>query len=360
VRSIPSRSGFSLVLGGALMLIGVQVAGAQSNAPAPGAQAKAPPYKVVNTYVLGGDGSWDYVSIDTVGNRLFIARQTRVMVVDLNSGKLLSEIPGVSGAHGVAFAYDAGHGFATGGRDSSVTMFDLKTLKVLGKAKAAEDVDAILYDPASRHLFTMNGDANSSSVIDPVSGKNIGTVKLGGKPEFGVSAGDGKVYANLEDSGAVAEIDAAAMKVTRRWSLAPCKSPTGLAIDRAHHRLFSGCRGGKVMAISDAAAGKLITTVPIGEGVDADAFDAATQLAFASNNDGTITVVHEDAPDHFTVIQNVQTMTGAKTMALDPRSHKLYTVSAKFGPAPRDSTAANPRRRPPVLPGTFALLVFGN
>jgi DNA-binding beta-propeller fold protein YncE len=280
------------------------------------------------------------------------------MVVDEQTGKLLGEIPGLSGAHGVALAYEAGHGFATSGRDSSVTMFDLKTLKVLGKTRAAEDADAVLYDPASKRVFTFNGDANSSTVIDPVSGKNVGTVSLGGKPEFGVSALDGKLYANIEDSSAVVEIDATAMKVTRRWSLGACKSPTGLAIDQQHHRLFSGCRN-KLMAISDAAAGKLITTLPIGEGVDGDGFDPATQMAFASNNDGTLTVVHEDAPDKFTVVQTVQTMPGARTMGVDPRNHRVYTASAKFGPAPKDSTAANPRRRPPVLPRTFAVLVIG-
>ena len=324
--------------------------------------SQSPPaaYHVITTHLLGGDGSWDYLTIDTAGNRVFVAHQTRIMVVDLGSGKLLGEIPGINGAHGVALAYPEGHGFATGGRDSSVTMFDLKTLKVLGKTKAAEDADGILYDPASKRVFTMNGDDGSSSVIDPATGKNIGTVALGGKPEFGVSAGDGKLFTNIKDSAQVVEIDATALKVTRRWSLAPCKSPTGLAIDVVHHRLFSGCRGGKVMAISDAAAGRLITTVPLGEGVDAAAFDPATGLAFASNADGTITVVHEDRPERFTVVQNVTTLPGARTMTLDVRTHRLYTVSAKFGPPPKDSTAANPRRRPPILPGTFALLVLGN
>jgi YVTN family beta-propeller protein len=282
------------------------------------------------------------------------------MVVDLGTGKLLGEIPGINGAHGVALAYPDGHGFATGGRDSSVTMFDLKTLKVLGKTKAAEDADGVLYDPASKRVFTMNGDDGSSSVIDPATGKNVGTIQLGGKPEFAVPAGDGKLFANIEDSAQVVEIDALALKVTRRWPLAPCKSPTGLAIDVAHHRLFSGCRGGKLMAISDAIAGRLITTVPIGEGVDAAAFDPATALAFASNADGSITAVHEDSPDRFTVAQNATTMPGARTMTLDVRTHRLYTVSAKFGPPPKDSTAANPRRRPPILPGTFSLLVLGN
>jgi YVTN family beta-propeller protein len=333
-----------------------------SQTPSAAPRAKRPPagYHVINTFTLGGDGSWDYLTLDTAGNRVFIARQNRIMVVDLGSGKLLGEVPGINGAHGVALAYPEGHGFATGGRDSSVTMFDLKTLKVLGKTKAAEDADGVLYDPVSKRIFTMNGDDGSSSVFDPATGKNIGTVPLGGKPEFAVSAGDGKVFANLEDSAQVVEIDAVGLKVTRRWPLAPCKSPTGLAIDVEHHRLFSGCRGGKVMAMSDAVAGRLITTVPIGEGVDAAAFDPATALAFASTADGNITVVHEDSPDRFTVVQNATTMAGARTMTLDVRSHRLYTVSAKFGPPPKDSTAANPRRRPPILPGTFRLLVLGN
>ncbi len=311
-------------------------------------------YHLVNTFTLGGDGGWDYLALDTVGHRLFVARQTRVMVVDPANGKVLAEIPGLNRAHGIAFAYEAGHGFATSGADSTVIMFDLKTLQVLGRTTVADDDDAILFDPSTRRIFTFNGDAGSASVIDPVSGKRIGTIDLGGKPEFGVTAGDGKLYVNLEDSSAVDEIDAATMKVTRRWSLAPCQSPSGLAIDRAHHVLFSGCRN-QVMAISDAAAGKLITTVPIGQGVDACRFDAGRQLAFASNGDGTLTVIHEETPAKFTVVANVATKRGARTMEIDEKTHRVFTVSADFGPAPAP-TADRPRPRPPVLPGTFALL----
>jgi DNA-binding beta-propeller fold protein YncE len=311
---------------------------------------------VTRRIVLGGDGRWDYVTVDTTGNRLFIARQTRVMVVDPASGKLLGEIPGLNGAHGVALDYSTGHGFATSGRDSQVTMFDLKTLKVLGKSPAAEDADAVLYDPASKHVFTFNGDAGSSTVIDPVSGKAVGNIALGGKPEFGVSAGDGKLYANIEDKGEVVEIDAKSQRVTRRWSLAPCTEPTGLAIDRVHHRLFSGCHN-KVMAISDATAGKLIGTVPIGEGVDGDAFDPGTGLAFASNGDGTLTVVHEDSPTKFSAVASVPTSRGARTMGLDPRTHQIYTVTADLGPTPT-ATEQDPHPRPPVVPGTFKLLVL--
>jgi DNA-binding beta-propeller fold protein YncE len=313
-------------------------------------------YHVARDLTLGGDGRWDYVVVDTANDRLFIARQTRVMVVDPDSGKLLGEIPGLNGAHGVALAYAAGHGFATSGHDSSVTMFDLKTLRVLGRTKAADDADAILYDPASKRVFTFNGDANSASVIDPVSGKLLGGIPLGGKPEFGVTTGHGRLYVNLEDKAELVEIDPAAMRVLRRWSLAPCEEPTGLAIDRDHHLLFSGCHN-KLMAISNAAEGKMIGQVPIGGGVDAGAFDPSSQLAFTSNGDGTLTVVHEDSPTRFRVVANVITRPGARTMALDERTHRIYTVTAAFGPAPAP-TSSEPHPRPSLVPGTFSLLVL--
>jgi DNA-binding beta-propeller fold protein YncE len=320
------------------------------------AQSGQPGYHVERQIKLGGDGRWDYITIDTAGHRLFVARQTRIMVVNQESGKLLGEIPGIDGAHGVALDYRTGHGFATAGRSGTVTMFDIKTLKVLGSHPAADDADAILFDPASHKVFTFNGDANSASVIDPVSGELVGTIPLGGKPEFGVSAGDGKLYVNIEDKGEVAEIDAKANRVLRRWPLGPCAEPTGLAIDRVQQRLFSVCHS-KVMAISDAEAGKLITTVPIGEGVDGAAFDPGTGLAFASNGEGTVTVVHEDSPTQFRVVQTVPTRRGARTIALDPRSHRIFTVTADLGPTP-PATEQDPHPRPPVLPGTFTLLVL--
>lgn len=313
------------------------------------APAVAQNYTITHTYKLGGDGGWDYLALDTASHRLFIARQDRVMVVDPENGNPIAVIPGLNRAHGIAFAYAEGHGFATSGADSTVTMFDLKTLKVLKRTKAAIDDDAVLFDPATGHIFTMNGDAKSSSVIDARTGDLIGNIDLGGGPEFGVSAGDGKLYINIEDASEVVEVDAAAMKVTRRWSIKPCESPSGLAIDRVHHRLFSGCRNG-TMGISDAQAGKLVTTVPIGRGVDACRFDEGTGLAFASNGDGTLTVIHQDSPDKYTVAGNVSTMRGARTMELDPVSHRLFTVSAEFGPLPAG------QRRPPVVPGTFSLL----
>jgi DNA-binding beta-propeller fold protein YncE len=274
------------------------------------------------------------------------------MVVDETSGKLLGEVTGIQGAHGTAIAEATGHGFATSGNDQSVLMFDLKTFHVLGRILAAEDADAILFDAPSNRVFTLNGDAHSSTVIDPKAGKLITNLPLGGKPEYGVSAGDGKVYANLTDTSEVVEIDAKAASVARRWSTAPCKQPVAMAIDTAHHRLFSGCRSG-VMAVSDYQAGKLVATIPIGTGVDGAGFDAASGNAFASNADGTLTVIHQDTPDQYRAIETVQTPLGSRNMGLDPTNHRLFVASAKFGPAP-----AGGRGRGPVLPGSFAVIVI--
>src|ERR1700704_4429641 len=290
-------------------------------------------YRITHTYTLGGNGSWDYIVPDPPNHRLFIARQNRVMVIDEDTGTLLGEVTGIQGAHGTAVANATGHGFATSGNDQSVVMFDLKTFAVLGRIPAAEDADAIIYDGPSNRVFTFNGDAHSSTVIDPQAGTRVTNLPLGGKPEYGASAGDGKVYANLTDTSEVVEIDAKAATVTRRWSTAPCKQPVAMAVDTAHHRLFSGCRGG-VMAISDYAAGKLVTTVPIGTGVDGAGFDPASGNAFASNADGTLTVIHQDSPDQYHVIQTLETPQGSRNMGLDPSNHRVYVVSGKFGAAP--------------------------
>jgi len=311
-------------------------------------------YRVTHSYTLGGDGGWDYIVPDPANHRLFIARQNRVMVVDEDGGTLLGEVTGIQGAHGTALAEASGHGFATSGNDQSVVMFDLKTFKTLGRIPAAEDADAILYDSASNRVFTLNGDAHSSTVIDPRAGTLITNIPLGGKPEYGVSAGDGKVYANLTDTSEVVEIDAKAAAVARRWPTAPCKQPVAMAIDTAHHRLFSGCRSG-VMAVSDFQAGKVVATVAIGKGVDGAGFDAASGNAFASNADGTLTVIHQDTPDKYDVIENVETPQGARNMGLDPTNHRVFIVSAKFGPAPAGATG---RVRRPVLPGSFTLMTI--
>ncbi|HEY8853149.1 MAG TPA: hypothetical protein VIM36_13265 [Gemmatimonadaceae bacterium] len=321
-------------------------------APALSAQA----YTITHTYTVGGEGGWDYVVTDAPNHRVFIGRSNRVMVVDMNDGHLIGEITGINGAHGTALAAGTGHGFATSGNDSSVVMFDSKTFKTLGRIPAAEDADAIIYDPASKRVFTFNGDANSSTVIDPRKGTLITNIPLGGKPEYGQSARNGMIYANLTDSSQIVEIDANNLRVTRRWSTAPCKNPVSMAIDTKHQRLFSGCRSG-VMAISDYKNGRVITTLPIGRGADGAGYDPVTRDAYASNVDGTLTVIHQDTPDTYHVVENVQTAPGGRSMGLDPASHRIYVVSAKYGPVPAESTATNPRRRPPVLPGTFMVMV---
>jgi DNA-binding beta-propeller fold protein YncE len=341
----------ALLVSGIAMLFGVAIAGIA------GAQASAAGYHVTQRIPLGGDGGWDYIAVDTARGRLFLTRSDRVMVVDQASGKLLGEITGLNRGHGVAFDYVSNHGFATSGADSTVTMFDLGSLAVLKKTIAAVDDDAVLYDPVSKRVFTMNGDAGSASVIDPMSGDRVGNIDLGGKPEFGVSDGAGRLYINIEDRSEVVEVDPVAMKVTRRWSIAPCEGPSGLAIDAANRRLFSVC-GNKTMAVSDITSGRLLTTLPIGAGVDGAAFDAASGNAFSSNGEGTVTVVHEDSPGKFRVVSTVPTMTGARTIAADPKTHRVYTVGAKFGPMPAAAAGSTGRRRPPIIPGSFTLVVL--
>jgi len=315
------------------------------------ALAQSPsPYAITHTSTLGGGGFWDYVVPDPPTHRVYIARQTRVMVVDEDTGKLLGEVTGIDGAHGTAIVADTGHGFATSSEDKSVVMFDLKSLKELARIPAAEAADAIIYDAASKRVFSFNGDANSATVIEPREGKHVTDIALGGKPEYGASAGDGKVYVNLVDKSEIVEIDAAAAKVVRRWSTAPCTQPVAMAIDTAHGRLFSGCRSG-VLAVSDYKAGKVVATAAIGMGVDGSGYDPATGDVFTSNGEGTLTVIHEDSPDQYHVVQNLATSPGSRNMGLDPVTHKIFVVTAKFGPP------AAGARRGPVLPESFGLLV---
>jgi hypothetical protein len=314
----------------------------------------SPIYRITHTYTLGGEGRWDYIVPDPPSHRLFVARQNRLMVVDENTGKLLGQVTGINGAHGTALVDAAGHGFATSGNDGTVVMFDLHTFKTLGRTPAAEDADAIFYDNVSNRVFTLNGDAHSSTVIDPQTGKRIADIPLGGKPEYGASAGDGMVYANLTDVSQVVEIDARKAAVTRHWPTAPCKQPVAMAIDTAHHRLFSGCRNG-AMAVSDYQAGKVVATLPIGDGVDGAGFDPASGDAFATGSDGTLIVIHEDSPNRYHVDQTIDTPLGARNMGLDPTTHRVFLASAKFGPVPAGASGRN--ARPPVLPGSFSLLV---
>ena len=312
--------------------------------------AQASGYRITRTYNLGGDGRWDYVVPDPPHHRLFIGRTNRVMVVDEDSGKLLGEVTGIDGAHGTALAERWGHGFATSGNDGTVVMFDLKTLKSLGKTPAALDADAIIYDPASDRIFSLNGDAHSSTVINPMDGKLVTNIPLGGKPEYAATANDGKVYANITDNSEVVEIDARSLSVSRRWPTEPCRQPVSMAIDTKNHRLFSGCRSG-VLAVSDYVAGRIVAMATIGTGVDGTGFDATTGNVFASNADGTLTIIHQDTPDKYHVVENIQTAQGSRNLGLDSTNHRLFLPAADFGPVPANS------RQAPIVAGTFRLLV---
>jgi len=314
----------------------------------------APGYHVIHRINAGGEGGWDYVTVDPDGNRLFLSRGTHAMVIDLGRDSVVGDIPNTAGIHGVALAPELNRGFTSNGRDSSVTIFDYKTLAPIGVVKIpGRNPDAILYDAATKRVFTFNGGTSNATAIDATNGTVVGTVALGGAPETAVSDG-GKVYANIEDKSEIAVFDPKTLAVLAHWPLAPCEEPSGLAIDRVHQRLFAGC-GNKTMAVVDMRTGKVVATPAVGSGVDAAGFDPGTQLAFTSNGEGTITVVHEDTPDKYTVVETVPTQRGARTMAVNPKTHRLYTVTAEFGPTPA-ATADRPRPRPPMIPGTFVVL----
>lgn len=307
-------------------------------------------YQITHRYPLGGAGSWDYLVPDPSTHRIYIGRADRVMVVDEKTGTLVGEVTGINGAHGTAVVDKVGRGFATSGRDSSIVMFDLATFKPLARIHAAEDADAIIYDAPSNRVFSFNGDAHSSTVVDPDAGTLVTNIPLGGKPEYGVSAGDGKVYVNLTDEAEIAEIDAHTLTVTRRWPTTGCKNPVAMAIDTRHHRLFSGCRSG-VMAVSDYRAGKVVATAPIGAGVDGAGFDPASGDAFASAADGTLTVIHEDTRDSYRVVQTLETMKGSRNMGLDPSMHAIFLSGAQFEPQ-----APGARGRPKIIDNSYVLL----
>jgi DNA-binding beta-propeller fold protein YncE len=310
---------------------------------------------VAKTYKVGGDGGWDYLTADGSARRVYISRGTHVIVLDADSGKTVGDIPDTQGVHGIALASDLGRGFTSNGREGTVTIFDIQTLKPIGeKVKVGDNPDAILYDPATKRVFTFNGRSQDSTAIDAASGKVLGTIKLDGKPEFAASDAKGTIFVNIEDKSELTAIDPNKLEVKAKWSLAPCTDPSGLAIDRKHRRLFAGCD--KMMAVVDADSGKVLATPAIGEGVDATAYDEETGLAFASCGEGVLTVVKQESPDKYSVAENVQTERGARTMALDTKTHNVYTVTAKFGPRPAP-TADNPRPRPPILPDSFVVLV---
>ncbi len=303
-------------------------------------------YKVVKTWKLGGDGGWDYLTADGHG-RLFISRATRVMVIDTGSGKQVGEILETTGVHGIALDPEIGRGFTSNGREDTVSVFDLKSLVVEKKIKVGNGPDAILYEPFSKRVFTFNAKSHDTTALDASKGEVVGKINLGGKPEFAATDEKGTVFVNIEDTSEVVAFDPQKLTIKSRWKLTDCEEPTGLAIDRKNRRLFAGCGGNKKMMVVDADSGKILAALAIGEGCDATAFDADLNLAFASAGDGTITVIREESKDKFSVAQTVTTQKGARTMALDPKTHQLFTVTAKVGPQPERK----------VEPDTFVLLV---
>lgn len=319
--------------------------------------ASAPGYHIVQTWKLGGEGGWDYLKMDSEARRLYISRATKVIVIDADSGKAVGEIPDTPGVHGIALVPEIGKGFTSNGREDMVSVFDLKTLKTLNKIKVGNRPDAIWYDSATKRVFTFNAGSKDATAIDPAKGEVVGTIPLGGKPEFAASDGKGTVFVNLEDKNELFALDAEKLTVKERWPLAGCDEPSGLAMDQKNRRLFVGC-GNKVMPIVNADTGKILASLPIGDGVDATSFDDQAGLAFASCGEGVLTVVREESPDKFSVAENVKTQKGARTMAVDNKTNQVYTVSAQFGPPPAP-TAEQPHPRPSVLPDSFVVLVLG-
>jgi DNA-binding beta-propeller fold protein YncE len=319
--------------------------------------AADPGYHVIKTYKLGGEGGWDYLNLDSSSRRLYISRATHVIVIDADSGKPVGDIPDTPGVHGIALAPELGRGFISNGREGTVTIFDIQTLKLITKVKVGDNPDAILYDPATKRVFTFNGKSQDSTALDAAKGTVLGTIKLEGKPEFAASDGKGEIFVNIEDKSQLDAIDPAKLEVKSRWPLAPCEEPSGLSIDREHRRLFAGCDN-KMMAVVDADSGKVLATPAIGEGVDATAFDPGTGLAFASCGEGVLTVVREDSPNKFSVAENVKTQEGARTLALDEKTHQVFVVTAKFGPTPAP-TPDQPHPRHSILPDTFVVLILG-
>jgi DNA-binding beta-propeller fold protein YncE len=313
-----------------------------------------PGYKVVNTYKIGGDGGWDYLTADAAARRLYISRATHVIVLDLDSGKNVGDIADTPGVHGIALAPELGRGFTSNGREGTVSVFDLKTLATSSKIKVGQNPDAILYDPATRRVFTFNGRSQDATAIDATNGTVVGTIKLDGKPEFAASDGRGEVFVNIEDKSELTAIDAKQLVVKTKWPLSPCQSPSGLSMDKKNRRLFVGCDN-KMMAVVDADSGKVLATPAIGDGVDATTFDDETGLAFASCGEGVLSVIREESPEKFMLAETVPTQTGARTLALDSKTHNVFVVTAQFGPPPA-ATPDNPHPRHSIVPDTFVVL----
>ena len=336
-------------LAGTLLVAATATAAAQQrHAPAH--------FRVVSHLKIGGDGFWDYLTADPAHHHLYVSHGTLVHVVDLRTGRVIGEIAPTPGVHGIALASDLNRGFVSDGRDSTVTVFDLTSLKVIGTVKVTgRNPDAITYDPVTHRVFTFNGGSDNATAIDAATDSVVGTVALPGRPEEGTPDGQGHVYANIEDRSDIAAIDPKALTVTGQWPLAPCEHPSGLAMDTAHRRLFSGCDN-QVMAVSDPDAGKVVASVKVGRGVDGSAFDPGLDLVFIPNGaDGTLSVIHEETPDTYRLVQTVTTVRGARTITLDDQTHRVYLPTARFGPP--SSRATEGRRRPTIVPGSFEVVV---
>jgi len=322
------------------------------------AQGSAAGYRLLHEYKPGGEGGWDYLAMDAASRRLYISRGTHFQVLNIDTGKVEGDITDLKGVHGIALDKADNKGFISDGRDNSVVVIDLQTLKSTGKVQAGTNPDAILFDSATNRVFAFNGRSNNATVIEAKDNSVAGTIDLGGKPEFAVSDGKGKVFVNLEDKSSVVQIDPKEMKVVNTWPLAPGEGPSGLAIDADHDVLFSGCDNEK-MVIVDGNSGKVLTTLPIGKGVDATAYDKGAKQAYSSNGEsGNITIVKQASSTKFTGAGDVPTRPRARTMTVDEKTHNLITVTAEFEKAPAP-TAEQPRPRPKMVPGTFVVLVYG-
>lgn len=320
-------------------------------APQTSAQGKSG-YHVMKTLPVGGDDGWDYVALDADARRVYVSHGVHTVVLDADSGAAVGDIPDTQGVHGIAIASDLGRGFTSNGRANTVTVFDLKTLKTITTVKVGANPDAIAYDSGTKRVFTMNGRSQDATAVNATDGTVVGTITLGGKPEFVVSDGKGSMFVNIEDKSELVQFDPQKLTVQNRWSLSPCEEPSGLAMDRATRRLFAGC-GNKMVAVINADTGKVVATPAIGDGVDANAFDPATNFVFSSNGEGTLTVIHEDSPDNYTVVENVATKKSARTMGLDLKSHHIFLPAADFDPP------AAGERRGKMQPGSFVVLVVG-
>jgi YVTN family beta-propeller protein len=315
------------------------------------------PYKVQQTWKIGGDGGWDYLTVDSAAKRLYIARGNRVQVVDLESGNQTAEITGFKGVHGVALDSSGKYGYISDGGSNNVAVFDRGTHKVTQTIDAGTNPDGILFEPKTERIFAFNGRSKNATVIDTHTNKVVETIALPGKPEFPRADGKGTVFVNIEDTSQIARIDAATAKVTALWSIAPCEEPSGMAIDIEHNRLFSVC-GNKQMAVVDSTSGKVVASPTIGNGPDAAGFDASNSVAYSSNGEGTLTILSQKSANEYSLLQTLPTKAGARTMTLDPATGKVYLVTADFGPRPA-ATTENPRPRPQILPDSFVVLVVG-